>query len=111
MGSINVTVASPMEVAVSWAPVAWEEANGDIQFYHVILSRYEGPELNRILVNASGILQTQFSGLGKKNESQVCELFILFSINFRGFESICGEYCSTKWSSSDRRTKNSNIFH
>ena len=66
VGSINVTVASPMEVTVSWAPVAWEEANGDIQFYHVILSRYEGPELNRILVNASGILRTQFSGLGKK---------------------------------------------
>ena len=54
-----------MEVTVRWSPVIQEEANGEIQLYLVLLSLYGGAELNKTTVDASAVLEANFTGLGE----------------------------------------------
>ena len=63
--TLTVRVVNPSTVTVSWSQVPEDDANGLIQLYQVSISEYERQQLRNKTINASELLETTFTGLGK----------------------------------------------
>ena len=62
---INTEVLNTSAVRITWSPVPQEEANGNITYYIVSVSLYEGRELYNRNISVSSDLQVIVNGLGE----------------------------------------------